>query len=168
MAYVSLLQLAEIPGAKEMAQVASDTAKRAIDAGLMELTLRGGDRSGFPADQVEAADAAAARITQAITEADALVDGYLAKRYALPLASPPQILVSWARAIVRYKLHTDRQSDERTDPIVRDYRDAMTQLGQVAKGTFSLGIDDPTTGAGSVGDVLFDTGRKVFGREFLP
>lgn len=168
MAYLTLLQLAEIPGAKEMAQVASDKSKRAIDAGLMELTLRGGDRSAFSAEQIEAADGAAARIAQAITEATALVDGYLAKRYTLPLASPPEILVGWTRAIVRYKLHTDRQTEERTDPIVRDYRDAMGLLAQVAKGAFSLGIDDPTTGAGATGDVVFDPGRKVFGRQFLP
>ena len=47
MQYVTLPQLAEIPGALELAQVATDQhAAAVVDATLMELTLRAGDRSG--------------------------------------------------------------------------------------------------------------------------
>lgn len=168
MPYVTLPQLAEMPGALELAQVASDKHVRPVSAELMDATLRGGDRSGFAADQVALADAAASRIGQAVQEADGIIDGYLARRYALPLALTPGLLVTWARAIVRYKLHDDRNTDERTDPVVRDYRDAIRFLELVAAGKFSLGLDDPGTGAGALGEFLINPGHKVFGREVLP
>lgn len=168
MSYITLPQLAEIPGALELAQVASDKHQRPVSAELMELTLRAGDRSGYPAAEVQQADAAAARISQAIAEADALVDGYLGRRYTLPLPNPPGILITWSRAIVRYKLHNDRITDDRTDPIARDYRDAVKFLQLIAEGKFSLGVEDPTVGDSSAGEIQFDTGAKVFGREFMP
>lgn len=164
--YVTLIQLAEIPGALELAQVASDSHKPVVAAELMELTLRDGDRSDFTAEEIEAADEARDRIEQAAREATGLVDGYIGKRYRLPLPNPPKILATWARSITRYKLHANRISDERTDPIARDYRDALKFLEQVAKGQFSLGLDDPED-AGA-GEVRMDPGHKVFGRRYLP
>lgn len=170
MSYVTLPQLAEVPGALELAQVASDKHQRPVAAELMDLTLRGGDRAAFPAGEIARADTAAARITQVIAEADAVIDGFLGKRYALPLpiASVPSLLTTWARRIVRYQLHSDRISDERTDPIARDYRETLKLLAQVGKGEFSLGIEDPTTGTAAPGDIQINTGHKVFGREFMP
>lgn len=168
MPYVTLLQLAESPGALELAQVASTQHSAVVDAELMEGTLRVEDRSAYTAGQIAAADEAKARILELIKEADGLIDGYLARRYALPLATPPGLLVTWARAIVRYKLHPDRDGDDRSDPVVRDYRDALKFLQQVSEGKFSLGIEDPTTGAAVVGDVRFESGAKVFGRQELP
>lgn len=101
-------------------------------------------------------------------EYDALIDGYLGKRYTLPLANAPGILTTWARAIVRYKLHGDRLSTEGNDPIVRDYKDALKFLEQIAAGKFSLGIEDPSSQGNGLGEVRIDPGKKVFGREFLP
>lgn len=167
MDYVTLLQLAELPGALELAQVASDKYAAEVDAALMELTLVGADRSAYTADQIAAADSAQARIQQAVTESGAVIDGYIGRRYTLPLASVPGILVTWARAITRYKLHGDRITGETTDPIVRDYKDAIKFLSLVADGKFSLGVEDPAQGT-STGDVRIDAGQKVFGREFLP
>lgn len=166
--YVTLLQLSEMPGALELAQVASDKHGALVDAALLELTLHDGDRSAYTADEIAAADRARERIEQASTEADALIDGYLGKRYTLPLAAPPGILTTWARAIVRYKLHGDRMSTETNDPIVRDYRDALKFLEQIAAGKFSLGIEDPSAQGSGEGEVRIDPGKKVFGREFLP
>lgn len=168
MRYVTLPQLSELPGALELAQVASDQHGELVDAELMELTLTDGDRSGYTPEQIAAADDAKARIQQASTEADALVDGYIGKRYKLPLASVPGILSTWARAITRYKLHQDRISDERSDPIARDYRDALKFLLQVFEGKFSLGVDDPEAQGPGPGEVRIDPGTKVFGREYLP
>lgn len=168
MAYVTPAQLAENPGALELAQVASDPGSPVVDTDLMALTLRGGDRSAYTAPEIAAADAAALRIDQASDGADSLIDGYLGKRYPLPLANAPGLLAVWARAIVRYTLHKDRITDDRSDPVARDYRDAMKLLEQVAVGKFSLGLDDPTLTAGAAGEVQFTTGDKVFGRRVLP
>jgi phage gp36-like protein len=168
MSYVTLLQLAESPGALELAQVASSSHGAVVDAELMELTLRAGDRSSYSADDIAAADAAKARIEELIEEAGGVIDGYLARRYTLPLAATPNVLVTWARAIVRYSLNKDRQGDERTDPVVRDYKSAIKFLQQVAAGDFSLGLEDPQTGSASAGSVQFDGGSKVFGRNDRP
>lgn len=168
MSYVTLAQLAEIPGPLELAQVASADQRSPISADLMDLTLREGDRSAYLPEEIAQADAAVARITLAVTEADAIIDGYLARRYTLPLAKTPGLLATWSRAIARYKLHGDRIGDERTDPIVRDYRDALKLLQLIAEGKFSLGVEDPTTSASGLGDFVFHPGSKVFGREFLP
>lgn len=166
--YVTLPDLSEMPGALELAQVASDKHGTLVDAALLELTLLDGDRNAYTSDEIAAADRARGRIEQASVEADALIDGYLGKRYTLPLASSHGILTTWARAIVRYKLHGDRLSAEGNDPIVRDYRDALKFLEQIAAGKFSLGIADPGAQGGSAGEVRIDPGKKVFGREFLP
>ena len=167
--YITLAQLADAPGALELSQVASESHDAAlVDAELFERTLRVQPRTGFDASAIAAADAAAARISNLIDEATALIDGYLARRYALPLANAPRLLTTWARAIVRYKLHPDRAGDERSDPVVRDYRDALKFLALVADGKFSLGIDDPETSPSAEADIRIDTGSKVFGRRALP
>ena len=168
MAYVTLTQLAELPGALELSQVAGGRDERPVATELMDATLRGGDRSAFPPSEVSKADAALDRTQEAIRQADAIIDGYLARRYRLPLAKPERLLAVWSRSITRYLLHPDRQTDERTDPIVRDYRDAMRLLQQTADGKFHLGIDDPTTSDGSAGEFIIHAGNKVFGREGRP
>lgn len=164
--YLTTAQLAERPGALELAQVASDAHGAVVDAQLMEATLTGGDRSSYTPDEIAAADEALARIDDAITEASGVIDGYLGQRYKLPLPNAPDVLVAWARSIVRYKLHGDRISDERADPIARDYRDAIKFLSEVAAGRFSLGVADPDKVPES--DVRIESGKKVFGREVLP
>lgn len=160
--YVTLEQLSEIPGALELAQVASDAHGALVDAELLELSLLGADRSFYDPEDVAAADRAVERIEEAVREADGLIDGYLGARYTLPLANPPGMLSIWSRAIARYKLHGDRISGEGTDPIVRDYKDAIRFLEQVAAGKFSLGAEDPS-GAG-VGSVCMVPGRRDWGR----
>jgi phage gp36-like protein len=168
MDYVTLLQLAESPGALELAQVASDSHGAVVDAELMELTLRGEDRSAYDAADIAAADAAKTRIEELVAEASAVIDGYLGRRYSLPLDSTPAVVTAWARSIVRYKLNKDRATDERTDPVVRDYRDALKFLQQIAEGRFSLGLEDPQASSATATEVHFEAGAKVFGREFLP
>lgn len=168
MSYVTLLQLAEVPGALELAQVASTSHEAVVAAELMDATLRGTDRSAWSAPEIAAADEAKARILEVITETAGLIDGFIGARYALPLAQVPVILVGWARAIVRYKVQAWRVGDEKTDPVVRDYRDAMKLLQLVADGKFSLGVEDPEQSPAALGDMRIETGDKVFGREGRP
>jgi phage gp36-like protein len=166
--YLTPAQLAEIPGALELAQVASDDHGAVVDAELMELTLRGEDRSAYAADAIAAADAALVRIEAAIDQVALLIDGYLRLRYTLPLDPVPEILAGWARAIVRYRLHKDLhlEGDERRNPIVRDYRDALKFLAEVRDGRFSLGVSDPEIKPDRL-DARFESDTKVFGRTEL-
>lgn len=141
--YIPLAELAERPGAVELSQVTAALGKPVARPEILDALLRGEDTSTWPPAEVEVALAAVQKIGDAVEETQGLVDGYLLKRgYTLPLAKVPLILTGWARAITRYKLHSHRISDEKTDPIVRDYRDALKLLEQVAAGKFSLGLGD--------------------------
>lgn len=167
MPYITHTALAERPGARELAQVASAEHRPIVDAALMDATLRYDDRSAWSVDEQTEADAALARIADAVAEADATIDGFLARRgYALPLEPVPGIVAGWSRAIARYLLHKSRISLESNDPIVRDYRDALRLLQLTADGKFSLGADDAVA-TGSATDVRFDAPAPVFGRAQL-
>lgn len=168
MRYLTLQQLVEFPGVLELAQVASDLHAAEVEPVLLELTMRQGDRSEYSAEEIAAADSAVERIEQAATEADAVIDGYLGRRYKLPLATVPKILATWARALTRYRLHGHRISGETTDPIVRDYKDALRFLALIGEGKFSLGVEDPEAQGSGPGEVRIDMGSKVFGRRHLP
>ncbi len=151
MAYITHQQLLDRPGSRELAEVASSEDKDMVPYELMALTLTGGDRSDFEDEQIVDADAALARIDDAVADADGVIDGCLRKAgYSLPLNPVPRLVVVWCRAIARYYLHKNRRSIESDDIIVRDYKDALRLLEQTASGKLSLGIDDEVveTGAG--------------------
>lgn len=165
MQYITPDDLAERPGARELAQVATKEGARQVATELMEATLRGGDRSTWPADQVAVADDALQRIQGAVTEAESLINGYLARRnYPLPLSPVPELVTGWVRDIGRYLLHKDRGGKEDSDPVVRNYRDALKFLGLIAEGKFSLGAADPITSNPSQLDVRFESAPSVFDR----
>lgn len=162
--YLTAAQLADRPGATELAQVATPQRDPVVAADLMQATLIGGDRSGFDPADVAVADLALEAITTAIGDASAVIDGYLAARYSLPLASTPSVLIVYARAITRYLLHKDRRAMESDDAIVRDYRDAMKFLELVSAGKVTLGAGDPTT-ADNGSTVEFVGDCPVFSRD---
>ena len=172
--YITLPELAERPGPRELAQVASTLAQPVRDEALMDATLRGADRSAWSFDDQAHADAALKRITDAVAEADALIDGFLARRgyHPLPLMLPPtatgkSVLASWSRAIARYLLNKSRITGD-DDPVVRDYKDALKMLGLLVDGKFSLGGADPEAKANNGGtDVRFDSSPLTFGRQQL-
>lgn len=174
MPYISTAELAERPGARELAQLASAEHQAVSEYDLMDATLRGTDRSAWAADRIAAADVALARINDAVAEASAVIDGYLVQRgYVLPLELPAtstgkSVLTAWARAITRYLLNKSRITDESKDPVARDYRDALKMLGLLAQGKYSLGAGDPAAGVVSGNtDVRFTGAPTVFGRDQL-
>ena len=172
MPYITHTELAERPGARELANVATADNLRVIDFELMDASLRGADRSAWDAQALAAADDALRRIDETVAEADAQIDGYLAKRgYAVPLvpqaASTAKLIAGWSRAISRYLLQKDSISDEKTSHIARDYRDALRMLQLTAEGKFSLGADDPQASGSAATDVRFSYPEPVFGRNQL-
>lgn len=166
MPYITHAELAENPGALELSEVASDEHAQPVAAGLLDALLRGQDVGAWPADDVAAAQRAVARIDAAVADADAVIDGYLAKRgYALPLQPVHRLVVVWSRDIARHTLHKNRLADDGKDPIQRAYRDALRLLQQVADGKFALGAGDPV--AVHKLDARFDSAPLVFGRKQL-
>ena len=80
------------------------------------------------------------RVSQAIADADAEIDGYVATRYAVPVAAPvPALLKKLSIDITIYNLWRRRQ---KIPELVRTaYEDAIKKLEQIAKGTITLGVD---------------------------
>jgi phage gp36-like protein len=70
----------------------------------------------------------------AAADATSLIDGYLASRYTLPLSTVPPMVQSWAADVARYRLWDDRAPEE----VRKRYEDVLQQLGQLARGLFSL------------------------------
>lgn len=78
------------------------------------------------------------RVAQdAIDDAAAMIDGYLAKRYALPLPTVPPMLRAMACDIARYRLHTRLAP---TDAVRANYDDALRRLRDIAAGVLELPV----------------------------
>lgn len=76
-------------------------------------------------------------LSRALDSASSEIDGYLARRYPLPLTSVPKILSGYACDIARYRLCG---ATAWTSVDVRErFRDAQRFLEQVAAGTLTLG-----------------------------
>ena len=120
--------------------------KRYGEAMLVAATDRGSVPAGVP-------DAAV--IADALAEADAVIDGYLAGRYALPLAQVPPLLADLAKALTIWKLHPYDAAPKLKD----EYDAAMRMLRDIADGRVKLqlsGVETPGTG---------DTGAQMTDRE---
>lgn len=164
MAYISPAQLARGPEAlKELSELLG------VEPTLLQLTIDGGDRSAYSADEIAAADAALATILDYIGRGDSEIEARLAQRgYPLPVpVTSFPILTVWAAAIVRYHLARmrDRTSEE-IGRVERDYRDALRALQMVAEGKQSLGAADPLRPADARGIELASQPR-IFTRDTL-
>ncbi|MFY1053540.1 hypothetical protein ACOQNP_18130 [Ectopseudomonas khazarica] len=86
--YVSLVELAERPGALELAQAATPERFRTVDAALLDALLRDQDVSSWPAEEVEVAELTKQAIAAEVDAAGGLIDGFLARRgYATLIAA---------------------------------------------------------------------------------
>lgn len=132
----------------------ADMIARYGEAELVQLT----DRLNTPPVLVDAAV-----LAFALDSADAEIDGYLAVKFAVPLATPPRLIVDYACDIARYRLFADRASD-----LIRArYKDAIAFLDRVAKGTATIAGAQALSAPAGGGSVQFEAGQKVFGRELL-
>ncbi|MEL6921362.1 MAG: DUF1320 domain-containing protein [Pseudomonadota bacterium] len=124
---------------------------------LMQLT----DRSSTPATRINATV-----VARALTDATALADSYLGKRYQLPITGTvPPTLTKVTADIARYFLHGD--SVEKDDPVDIAHRDAMRWLKDVSTGMVSLevaGVEAPSEGGGGV---RVEASDRIFSRASL-
>ena len=116
----------------------SDLEDRYGTALLVQLT----DRGAVPANAIDV-DV----VDRAIGDADARIDAAVKRRYVLPFAEVPPVIAEIARRIVIYTLHTFEPNEK----VVRDYKDALTDLDRIARGDLQLDADGATpdtTGSG--------------------
>lgn len=98
------------------------------------------------------------RVDQAIADAEAEIDGYVATRYAVPVAAPvPALLKKLAIDITVYNLW--RRKQKIPDLVRTAYEDAVKKLEAIAKGVVTLGVD-PAPAESSKG-----TAGETFGSE---
>lgn len=95
--------------------------------------------------------------TRAIADTAAVIDGYVGKRYALPMAEVPALITDIAAAIAIWKLHVYEPAGK----IEADYKEAMRQLADISSGKLTLPLADgsPTEGTGSTGAKMVDRDR---------
>jgi phage gp36-like protein len=120
------------------ATLAGLTARFGADM-LVDLT----DRALPPAGEIDEGT-----VDEAIADADAIIDGFLAGRYALPLAGTPRLIQTVAETIAAYKLHAQVAPDK----IEKDYRDALKLLERISSGEVRLvGLEgaEPAASGGS-------------------
>ena len=115
----------------------------------------------FIEDPVEREELVSPIIDAAIADADAEIDGYLAKRYAVPLAPAPRVINKFSKDIAVYNLFSRIGIDEGTDQktYLNRYNAAIKFLTLVAEGTVSIGTEteDPASAAAGGFKVKSDT-----------
>lgn len=107
MAYAALSDLVTRFGAEELEQLTDRSGRQDVDA---------------------------ATVAARIADADAMIDGYLAQRYALPVSPVPVLLKGIACDIVRYMLH----GSAATEAVRTAYTDALKLLRDLSSGAAVL------------------------------
>ncbi len=97
-------------------------------------------------------------IDNAITGADAVINGYLAKRYQLPLAEIPTLIAELSEEIAIWKLHRAAPDPK----IEEDYKAAIRTLKDISAGTIQLDIAGaPPASTGGTGARITDRERPL-------
>lgn len=96
-----------------------------------------------------------------LDDATAEIDGYLAGRMAVPLATPPAVVKLLCCRLAYYLLLGATASD--VDQA--DVKAARAYLASVAKGEIALTAPDQVVAIAGEGTVQFATGAKDWGRE---
>ena len=121
----------------------------------------------FIEDPAEREELVGPIIDAAIADADAEIDGYLAKRYAVPLSPAPKVINKFSKDIAVYNLFSRIGIDESTDQktYLNRYNAAIKFLTLVADGKVSLGAetDDPIAAAATGFSVMSAT--RLFSRD---
>ena len=104
----------------------------------------------------------------AIADACAEIDGYLAKRYNVPFKNAPQAIRKFAKDIAVYNLvsRTGIDENEREKTFLNRYNAAIKFLLEVAKGTISIGIDENGSCETATGFRIESSGR-IFSRDSM-
>ena len=160
MRYATLEDLKARESLRDLAQAASPDHPE-VNADLLAETLNGGARSKWTAAERTAADAAKARLEQALADSDAEIDGWVGARYP-NLSDPPSALKAYAVDVALYRLF--RPGDPE-DPRLLRYRAAITWLREVSRGIIDLSppAPDPDRAAG----VMASSPGRVFTAEAL-
>lgn len=114
-------------------------------------------------DEAERIKAITPLAEQAVDDAQAEIDGYLAKRYNVPFSRTPQVINKFSKDIALYNLVSRKGIDEtdREKTYLTRYNSAISFLTKVAKGEIDIGISEgnSTEDAAQNGFTMKSAGR---------
>lgn len=132
---------------------ADDMIKRFERDELVRLT----DKDGSAGDVVPAV------LEQAIDDAGATINGYLAGVVKLPLTTPPENMNRLCADVARYYLYDDALDD--AHQAARRYKAAMDYLTAVASGKIRLNMTADEASASATNLAEFSSAGSVFARD---
>lgn len=116
-----------------------------------------------------------ARLTQGITDAEGMVNGYLARRFSVPLLDAstmqpiePDLIKRLTGDIARYMLCGT--SVRETEAIRNRYKDAIRDLDLIAMGKLSIGMEAALASSASAppaGSTAVRAGARMFSDDVL-
>ena len=108
-------------------------------------------------------------IDEAIADADGEIDGYLAKRYAVPLAPVPKVINKFSKDIALYNLMSRAGLDEagREGNYLTRYNAAIKFLTLGAEGKVSLGTEASDPQAAAAAGFSMHSNRRLFSRDTM-
>lgn len=106
-------------------------------------------------------------IEEAIKDADGEIDGYLVKRYSVPLSPTPKVINKFSKDIAVYNLFSRAGIDEgeKEKNFLNRYKAAVKFLENVAKGVVDIGITDNTKKANN--GFSANSNTRLFSRDSM-
>ncbi len=105
-----------------------------------------------------------------LTRATSLANSYIDKKYSVPLAIPPDFLVSAVIDVAVYQQSRDRMTG--TEEMRKRYDDAVKLFEKIAKGDITLAGNEPAQnpdtgmdGASGSNDVFVISRKRYFNRD---
>lgn len=110
-------------------------------------------------------------VEEAVADADAEIDGYLARRYDVPMSPAPRVLNKFSKDIAVYNLMSRIGIDEkeRDKTYLNRYNSAIRFLEGVAKGTINIGTGDggDTQAQAAMRGFQIKNSERLFSRETM-
>lgn len=134
---------------------------------LKEDALNGIIGDSFLEDMEEKEKRILPIIKNAILDADAEIDGYLAKRYPVPMNPVPKVIRKFSKDITVYNLYSRVGIDEneREKNYLTRYKAAINFLKLVADGKIDLGVSSQQSTASTGFQV--SSNNRLFSRNTL-
>lgn len=106
----------------------------------------------------------------AVEDAQAEIDGYLAKRYDVPFAKTPKVIRKFAKDIALYNLVSRKGVDEgdREKTYLTRYNAAIAFLTKAAEGKIDIGVEDiHTTQSAAQNGFSMKSENRIFSRNSM-